>query len=356
MSVSVQKDRIEFIDAMRGFTMLLVVFSHVLTISFKSNPNFSFNEIFISFRMPLFFFLSGFLCYKSGKFSQIKGILEFVKKKFIVQIIPTVIFITIYAFLFQSSLGEMWLHTYKGGYWFTFVLFFYFLFFVISFVISNITKKRKLKVLIIGGGGLLIYMLSLFSVHSYCPWKGSWISGFFSIPLYKYYIFFLFGVFVKWQYERFNSLLVRKWFLTSCIILFFVLQTLSCLMADLGGLVWQLRGSIIKPILGFLGVIIVFACFKQYKNSFTNNTFVGRGLQYIGQRTLDIYLLHYFLLPKNLSMLGDFFMLYNNPIVELIVGLFFALLIVGFCLVISNVIRTSDVLAKALFGKVISKG
>ena len=83
---------------------------------------------------------------------------------------------------------------------------------------------------------------------------------------------------------------------------------------------------------------------------------MGRGLQYIGQRTLDIYLLHYFLLPKNLSMLGDFFMLYNNPIVELIVGLFFALLIVGFCLVISNVIRTSDVLAKALFGKVISKG
>ena len=155
MSVSVQKDRIEFIDAMRGFTMLLVVFSHVLTISFKSNPNFSFNEIFISFRMPLFFFLSGFLCYKSGKFSQIKGILEFVKKKFIVQIIPTVIFITIYAFLFQSSLGEMWLHTYKGGYWFTFVLFFYFLFFVISFVISNITKKRKLKVLIIGGGACL---------------------------------------------------------------------------------------------------------------------------------------------------------------------------------------------------------
>ena len=355
MSTAIQKDRIEFIDAMRGFTMLLVVFSHVLTISFKSNPSFSFNEIFLSFRMPLFFFLSGFLCYKSGKFSESKGIIEFVKKKFVAQIIPTAIFITIYAVLFQQAVGEMWLHTYKGGYWFTFVLFFYFLFFIISIVISKTAKKKSLKILIIGGGALLIYLLSLFSVHPYCPWKESWICGFFSMPLYKYYIFFLFGVFVKWQYERFNSLFDRKWFLTTCIIMFFVLQTLSCLIADTEGLVWQIRGSIIKPILGFFGIIIVFACFKRYKTSFSQSSFVGRGLQYIGQRTLDIYLLHYFLLPKNLSVLGNFFMQYNNPIVELIVGLVFALLIVGLCLVISNVIRTSDILAKVLFGKVILK-
>ena len=40
----------------------------------------------------------------------------------------------------------------------------------------------------------------------------------------------------------------------------------------------------------------------------------------------------------------------------LLAGLVFALLIVGLCLVISNVIRTSDVLAKVLFGKVVSKG
>lgn len=54
-----QQKRIEYIDAMRGFTIILVVLHHL---SFFSN---SFvDSIFISFRMPLFFFISGFIGFK----------------------------------------------------------------------------------------------------------------------------------------------------------------------------------------------------------------------------------------------------------------------------------------------------
>lgn len=72
--------RIEYIDAMRGFTMLLVVYSHVLVFSYDNlivynlhngglslnggvNP-LTFNSLFVLFRMPLFFFISGFILYK----------------------------------------------------------------------------------------------------------------------------------------------------------------------------------------------------------------------------------------------------------------------------------------------------
>lgn len=45
------KQRIEYLDAMRSFTMVLVVFSHVLMCSFQkpAHSGFSFNDIFSSF-------------------------------------------------------------------------------------------------------------------------------------------------------------------------------------------------------------------------------------------------------------------------------------------------------------------
>lgn len=57
------KERIEYIDTMRGFTMLLVVYSHVRLYGLyfdDSNIVSSFNSIFLLIRMPLFFFISGF--------------------------------------------------------------------------------------------------------------------------------------------------------------------------------------------------------------------------------------------------------------------------------------------------------
>ncbi len=53
--------RIEYLDAMRGFCMILVVYAHLG--SQTSISDLFGNNIFMTFRMPLFFFLSGFLCF-----------------------------------------------------------------------------------------------------------------------------------------------------------------------------------------------------------------------------------------------------------------------------------------------------
>lgn len=59
--------RIGYIDAIRGFTMLLVVFSHIETFCYHISFDQSIlSSLFITFRMPMFFFISGYIAYKKG--------------------------------------------------------------------------------------------------------------------------------------------------------------------------------------------------------------------------------------------------------------------------------------------------
>ena len=85
MELPLKKERIQYIDAMRGFTMLLVVFAHIETFSFDyaSTGNITFlGEMFQLFRMPLFFFVSGFIAYKAQVDWNIRYCWDLIKKKF----------------------------------------------------------------------------------------------------------------------------------------------------------------------------------------------------------------------------------------------------------------------------------
>ena len=101
---------------------------------------------------------------------------------------------------------------------------------------------------------------------------------------------------------------------------------------------------------GGLGTILSFAFFRKYEEAFSQNTVIGRGLQYIGRRTLDVYLLHFFFLPRNLENLDSLIMENGNPTVELFVSLTIALMVIAICLLIGNVIRLSPTLAHWTLG------
>ena len=74
-------------------------------------------------------------------------------------------------------------------------------------------------------------------------------------------------------------------------------------------------------------------------------------MKYIGRHTLDIYLLHFFFLPSNLTMFGTYFQSTSNPVIELFVSLTIAILVITVCLAVSKVLRTSPILAHYLFGQ-----
>lgn len=109
------------------------------------------------------------------------------------------------------------------------------------------------------------------------------------------------------------------------------------------------------PILRFItsltGVIIIFSFFRENRHLFTKETRVGRILQYIGTRTLDIYLLHYLFVYSNIGVIFPQFGDLHSPLLEFVYSLTISIVIVAACLIVSSVIRLSPTLGHYLFGQ-----
>ena len=98
------KKRLEYIDALRGFTMTLVIITHVLLFSFNIESEHQYtNIIFGNMRMPLFFFICGFLSYRANLKWNLKTYKENISKKLQIQIIPTLILGSLYALLVMKT-------------------------------------------------------------------------------------------------------------------------------------------------------------------------------------------------------------------------------------------------------------
>jgi fucose 4-O-acetylase-like acetyltransferase len=96
---------------------------------------------------------------------------------------------------------------------------------------------------------------------------------------------------------------------------------------------------------------ITFMYFRNYKQYFTKLSPIGVSLQYIGRRTLDIYLLHFIFIP-DLPGLGSFFNAHShNFVIDITLSIIVGLIIIGFCIITSNILRISPFFKKWLFGR-----
>ena len=127
--------RVGYIDAMRGFTILMVVMFHVAW-AFGGKDNYGYNGFIEVFRMPLFFFISGWVFYKVDRVWTMSSVISILQKKFFVQIIPSVTFLLLFLYLFETITIDH-LGSDKNGYWFTFVLF---EFFVINVLAEKLSR------------------------------------------------------------------------------------------------------------------------------------------------------------------------------------------------------------------------
>lgn len=93
--------RLKYIDVIRGITMLLVIYSHLNYKLFGNYPESAINNIFVTFRMPLFFFISGFFMFSS------KYDMKTLKRRFVNrytrQLYPTIIFLGIFVYLISGG-------------------------------------------------------------------------------------------------------------------------------------------------------------------------------------------------------------------------------------------------------------
>ena len=363
--------RIEWLDAMRGFTMILVVAYHVAQFGFVENEKSSAALPFlVLFRMPLFFFVSGFLAYKSRFVWNLTNTIPLVLKKLHVQIIPAVIFLSIFI-IFRSKLG-FWdglanalKSPTKDGYWFTWVLLQMFLIYYIISIIAHYLKKIKEKV---SGKNsqlstfnfqlsmifwIIVWLLSIAAYETlYLPKQFSYHKApFFAysslVQTIRFMQFFLLGNIVHRYWEKIQKLFDSVWFFplvttlaVICCADIFRWHTLKFAWTNLP------RTTAMYSLL-----LIVVMFFRYNKKWFTMEHPLGRALQYTGQRTLDVYLLHFLLIPS-MPFIGKWLNAHHpNFLIDLLLSVGVALPIVAMCLLISHLLHTSKPLGKFLFGK-----
>ena len=100
---------------------------------------------------------------------------------------------------------------------------------------------------------------------------------------------------------------------------------------------------------GITGMWMVFTCFRL-SISWLQKLHLSQPLQYVGTRTLDIYLLHYFFLPRFLMPYADQLKAYDSQIVEFFVIMAIVLIVLALTLLVSYFIRLSPFLGHYLFG------
>lgn len=97
------------------------------------------------------------------------------------------------------------------------------------------------------------------------------------------------------------------------------------------------------------GLLVLLLGFKEYES--WSSSWMGQKLQLIGRYTLDIYFIHYFFLPRHLSMVGDWFKTNPNPLIEYALALLVATIVIAASLLVGRIIRLSPILAHWLLGE-----
>ena len=150
------KERILYIDRLKGFGIFLVVIGHLIqnnVIDGTSNTLFS---VIYSFHMPFFFFLSGYVAYKTTKINSLTTIPLYIKNKAIALLIPMLSWPLIHKYFFKytneysfNSIENILISEISNpGLWFLKMLFEIFVIYSIFHVISMSLNIKKLLLLI----------------------------------------------------------------------------------------------------------------------------------------------------------------------------------------------------------------
>ena len=338
--MEIQKKRIRYIDALRGFTMILVVWGHVMLAMGLGGYSTVLGSIFLTFRMPMFFFISGYIAYKSLERWDFSLYKQLMCKKAFVQIIPALIFFTLFSICHHSTFNVLekgWL-----GYWFTFVLFEMFCIYFTASLISKYTSPLVLDISMI-----------VFSLLGIVWLVVSKRDGYFNQILCtenfaKYFQFFTFGILTKKYNKSFlkfiSSDYARAGIITAFII--FLVISIDKIYTFQNALLYQL---VHDELVRYAGLLTVFIFFFMKKEFFDKSNNITNSLLFIGRRTLDIYLIHFMLIPK-MPWLTKYVESSDAVLLQLVISVIISLLVVGVCLLISEIIRSSNTLAYYCFG------
>lgn len=341
------KQRDSYVDILRGIAMLLVVLGHTMTGStIESEKLFVFNVVW-SLQMPMFILISGFVTRYSREVMTLIDLFTFVKKRTISYLLPWLIWtIAIRGMMFghtNSMRPRYILWHMDSGYWFLFTIWTISIIFGISrFLSYKISKKTiAIKNLLFTTLFYLVGMLGLVGLASMFG------LAFLGIKLTLYYMVFfyigyLFGSFRDSMVRIKNSQQIEDVVIAVSTLIWVVIL----LRVDLYNISDNAFGIGFRAFSSIAGCIAVCGLLKPF---FTRNnlSLIGKGFEWIGRNSLEVYVLHVFLLSllkfevvPNASTLPG--------VMLILINYMFTLLLVY---VLIKVLQSNRYLRKFLFGK-----
>lgn len=288
------KNRLDYIDEMKGFAILLVTMGHIYLPYTQESHNHPIAQMIYSFHMAFFYFLSGFILAKTYGRSK-KGDKIFILKKLQTLILPWLSFSLIVPFFLHRGTNYVFdfdkLFFYPvNGYWFLPLLFI----FMVMWLLADriISKARGLNNFTIGGGNLnLILLLNIFIICLVA------ITGFvlhlYHIIIYAiYYAAFIFGYLVAKE-ENIALVIMENKLYGICSLLLILMWKLGP-VNTYGGIAWRSMFNLCHTFICSMSASIVFFnLFHRIQLPYM----VKRYLQETGKLSLAIYLIPVVLLP-----------------------------------------------------------
>lgn len=326
------KQRIDYIDRMKGLAIFLVVMGHVYGMDFAQSDDVVYRVI-CSFHMPLFMFLSGLVAC-SGVVAPYWGVGK-LSKKLKGLLLPLIAFgmcfTTTISKDFLTSLIGFLESPNKNGYWYLMTLAVFYV--SLSLYRLNVKQKWYIDVVLaiaIWGGMFTLWKYTAQAKDYFCM-----------LNCGNFYPFFMLGVMTT-KYNLLDKMQKANWLFSLCIVAY---AFLFCVDMPFHALV-SLNKHIFSP---FCMVYIVVTLFVGRHGAMSYGEKI---LDFVGKRTLDIYVIHYFFINMiHLKDLGNNWEVTDNSLLMFIVAVGLSVVITALSIGVGYILHKGKIIEKFVYGK-----
>lgn len=338
--------RNQTVDMIRGVAMLMVVLGHTMTGSTENAQNsFLFNLIW-ALQMPLFMLISGYVATYGRPILKLKDLGNYLKRRTLAYLLPwfSWTFVVRGLIFGQYSFFDIkWLiYNMDSGYWFLFSIWTISVVFGFSqFLAQLFLKKSGIKATLLA---VAFYVLgaAMIAIVGLCMGL-----NFLCIKLTLYYMPFYIAGFLYGKLQSFISKWKNQEKVLSAVVMvaagaFFavILRINLYEMAD------NISGIILRAATSLMGCIAVCGLLAKVFES-TGLAKLRKVLVYVGEHSLEVYVIHYLCLSLLKPQSGVAFASFNG---FMVVAVNFALTVL-ISLMVQKLLNRNQWASRLLFGK-----
>lgn len=328
----IMERRIDYIDRLKGLAIILVVMGHIYGMAFALSDDVVYRVI-SSFHMPLFMFLSGLVAC-SGATSPFWN-LKKLSRKLRGLLLPLIVFGMCFTMTFSRNFGtglvEFMESPNKNGYWYLMSL----AVFYVSLSLYRLNVKQKWYIdvalaIAIWGGMFALWKYTAQTKDYFCM-----------LNCGNFYPFFMLGVMTT-KYNLLDKMQKANWLFSLCIVAY---AFLFCVDMPFHALV-----SLNKHI--FLPFCMVYIVVNLFVSRHGATSCWENILDFVGKRTLDIYVIHYFFISMiHLKNLGNNWEGTENSLLMFIVAIGLSVVITALSIGVGYVLHQGRIIEKFVYGK-----